>query len=278
MKTQELQDPVKFENFESSDKVSNTIPIWIDDERCIIDGVEFVLSTDIDTLHSSQSTQDKFLLGKHRLMVSDIFALRDREDIKRIVDIGIFKGGSMALYALVFAPEKLVGIEYSTTPQESLERFVSHRGLRERVRSYYGTNQADGERIREIIKSEFPDETLDLVVDDASHFYTETRASFEMLFPLLRPGGIYIIEDWGWAHWQGDLWQKSQIFPAEMPSLTNLLIEISMLCASRPDLVANVQIEPSVIKVRRGSAIYKGDTFKLDVACLNRGKTFLPVM
>lgn len=35
--------------------------------------------------------------------------------------------------------------------------------------------------------------------------------------------------------------------------MTNLLIEISMLCASRPDLVASLQVEHSVITVRRGN-------------------------
>ena len=261
-------------NCESSDRTL----IWRGDQRCLLDGVEFVLTTDIDALHNSRSAQDKFLLGKHRLMVEDILELGTRENIKRIIDIGIFKGGSMALYALIFAPEKLVGIEYLTTPEESLEKFIAGRGLQDSVRSYYGTNQADTERLLQIIKAEFPDEALDLVVDDASHFYRETRASFETLFPLLRPGGIYIIEDWGWAHWQGDLWQKSEIFPAQMPSLTNLLIEISMLCASRPDLVANVQIESAVIKVRRGGSVFEGNTFRLDEACLNRGKAFVPVM
>lgn len=264
---------------QSSDATdSNSVPLWIDDQKFILNGVEFFLSTDIGTLHSSQSAQDRFLLGKYRLMVENIIAMRDSENIKRIVDIGIFKGGSMALYALAFAPEKLVGIEYSATPEESLERFISDRGLQNTVRSYYGTNQADTERIQKIVKAEFGNESLDLVVDDASHHYKETRASFETLFPLLKPNGIYIIEDWAWAHWKGDLWQKSQIFPAQMPSLTNILIEVCMLCASRPDLVASVQIEPAVIKVRRGDAVFNNGTFKLDNECLNRGKPFIPIM
>jgi hypothetical protein len=42
---------------------------------------------------------------------------------------------------------------------------------------------------------------LDLVIDDASHIYGPTKASFQALFPLLRPGGLYLIEDWAWAHW-----------------------------------------------------------------------------
>jgi hypothetical protein len=181
----------------------------------------------------------------------------------------------MALYALMFRPQKLIGIEYSSNPEESLEKFIQQRGWQDKIRSYYGTNQADVNRIRKIVKAEFGDELLDLVVDDASHYYIETRASFELLFPLLRPGGIYIIEDWGWAHWRGDLWQKSQVFPSRMPSPTNLLVEICMLCASRPDLVASVQVESAVIKVRRGGSTC-ADTFKLDRECLNRGKRFVP--
>jgi predicted O-methyltransferase YrrM len=252
-------------------------PYWLSDEALTLGGVEFFLTTDIKALHESHSTRDRFLLGKHRVMVEDLLVLREQEDIKRIVDIGIFKGGSVALYALLFSPEKMVGIEYAASPEKSLEKFIEQRSLQNQVRTYYGTNQADTARLRKIVESEFGDEPLDLIVDDASHLYNETRASFEALFPLLRPGGIYIIEDWGWAHWQGDLWQKSKIFAAQMPSLTNLLVEISMLCASRPDLVANVQIEASVIKIRRGCAILPGNRFKLKDECLNRGKPFVPI-
>jgi hypothetical protein len=39
------------------------------------------------------------------------------------------------------------------------------------------------------------------VLDDASHQYEPTKASFETLFPLLRPGGLYIIKDWSWGCW-----------------------------------------------------------------------------
>lgn len=45
------------------------------------------------------------------------------------------------------------------------------------------------------------DAGLDLVVDDASHMLSETLSSFEQFFPLLRPGGLYIIEDWSWGQW-----------------------------------------------------------------------------
>lgn len=36
---------------------------------------------------------------------------------------------------------------------------------------------------------------FDLIVDDASHEFELTTRSFEILFPMLRPTGIYIVED-----------------------------------------------------------------------------------
>lgn len=49
---------------------------------------------------------------------------------------------------------------------------------------------------------------FDLIVDDASHQGGQTRRSWELLWPLLAPGGFYVVEDWqcgilpvwrGWA-------------------------------------------------------------------------------
>ena len=51
-------------------------------------------------------------------------------------------------------------------------------------------------RLAEIVDEAFGDEPLDLVVDDCSHRYKPSRASFNELFPRLRPGGVYVIEDW----------------------------------------------------------------------------------
>ena len=50
---------------------------------------------------------------------------------------------------------------------------------------------------------------VDLVIDDASHRYPETVASFEVLFPRLRTGGLYVIEDWTAEHRLGDVLRAS---------------------------------------------------------------------
>ena len=52
-------------------------------------------------------------------------------------------------------------------------------------------SQAD----REFLKSAFGGVVFNVILDDASHVNTLTKASFESLFDRLAPGGLYIIED-----------------------------------------------------------------------------------
>ncbi|WP_280408356.1 class I SAM-dependent methyltransferase [Nocardia brasiliensis] len=42
---------------------------------------------------------------------------------------------------------------------------------------------------------------LDLVIDDGSHLSAHVIASFDVLFPALRPGGMYVIEDLQTSYW-----------------------------------------------------------------------------
>ena len=100
----------------------------------------------------------------------------------------------------------------------------------------------------------FEDEPIDLVIDDASHFYAESRDTFRALFPRLRSRGVYIIEDWGWAHWAGDYWQKEMggDYFRTKPPLSNLLVELMLLCASSPGFVRRVAFDSTVIYVERG--------------------------
>jgi predicted O-methyltransferase YrrM len=118
----------------------------------------------------------------------------------RIVELGIKAGGSTALLAQLVRPAKLVAVDITSEPPGNFERFLDTHELRDRVRPYYGVDQADGRRLAHIVTKEFEGEAIDLVIDDASHHLEPTRASFEALFPLLRDDGLFVIEDWSWEH------------------------------------------------------------------------------
>jgi MycE methyltransferase N-terminal len=44
---------------------------------------------------------------------------------------------------------------------------------------------------------------LDIVIDDGSHINEHVKTSFHCLFPFVRPGGLYIVEDLQTAYWPG---------------------------------------------------------------------------
>lgn len=59
-------------------------------------------------------------------------------------------------------------------------------------------NQAEPETIAAVAERFGP---FDIVIDDGSHVSELTRASFDVLFPYVRPGGCYVIEDVQTSYW-----------------------------------------------------------------------------
>jgi predicted O-methyltransferase YrrM len=181
---------------------------------------------------------------------------------QRIVELGIWLGGSVAFLTLAANPQKLVAIDIRPAASAKFDAWLESHV--EEVRPHYGVDQADGPRLRTILADEFAGDPLDLVVDDASHLLGPTRTSFNVLFPLLRPGGVYVIEDWGEQHEferlmaedpavaervrraaadRPDVWER-------MP-LTRLVFEI-VLASAYTDLVADIQICRGWLSVTKG--------------------------
>ncbi len=148
---------------------------------------------------------DCFVFFKIKALIDQyakFWALRKDFRAQNVLELGMFDGGSVAFWFEYFQPEKHVGVDIQPR-QDSVyfQQYIASKGISQRIKTYWHTNQADSAKLREIVEGEFAG-PLDLVIDDASHMYDPTKASFETLFPLLRPGGLYIIEDWAWSHWQ----------------------------------------------------------------------------
>ena len=144
-----------------------------------------------------------FFKGKWTVDQYDSFFSR-RSDFqpKNIFELGIWDGGSTVFWFECLRPQKIVAVDLNKREDNPyFKRYVFMRGLEQRIKTVWGINQADPGQLRALVRSEFED-PLDLVIDDASHMYDPTKISFQTLFPLLRPGGLYIIEDWAWGHWK----------------------------------------------------------------------------
>jgi hypothetical protein len=170
---------------------------------------------------------------------------------ENIFEIGIWDGGSIALWFQEFQPKKHVAIDFSSRgDSDYFQRYIAARGLETRIKTYWGIDQADSAKLREIVLNEFTG-SLDLVLDDASHLYEPTKASFEALFPLLRPGGFYIIEDWAWAYWK-DCQAPDHPYFGSQVEMTKLIFELVELTGSCRALISSLTICEGFVVVERG--------------------------
>ncbi len=60
-------------------------------------------------------------------------------------------------------------------------------------------DQSDEKFLEEVISKTGP---LDIIIDDGSHINSHVIASFEYLFPHLKDGGMYVVEDTQTSYWE----------------------------------------------------------------------------
>jgi SAM-dependent methyltransferase len=237
--------------------------IWHDNEHLQIGDTNFLLTIDAGSWDAIESTSEQFLLLKHWWLVQNTLQFLP-ETVDNMIELGVFKGGSIALYEELFSPARFVGVDIETDRVSALDRYLERRLATERIRLYYGTDQQDRQALKSIAHDNFEDQPLDLVIDDASHFYEPAKSSLNVFLPLLRPGGVYLIEDWAWAHWQPGFEAGGISRYADQKSpLTRLVFEAVMLAASRPDIISNVYIDASQAFLTRGQALITGEDFDI---------------
>jgi hypothetical protein len=98
-------------------------------------------------------------------------------------------GGSLRMWERYFRRALIYGIDLFDKPHANAPRIQVFTG-----------SQADPQFLAELLRQTGP---LDLVIDDGSHISRDVIASFGQLFPALRPGGLYIVEDLQTSYWPG---------------------------------------------------------------------------
>jgi hypothetical protein len=116
--------------------------------------------------------------------------LQDKRDTTRgILELGIggknykgVAGSSLQMWRDYFTNAQVVGVDIDPSAD-------AHYGDRVSVVIGDQTRRSTLEKALSLLPS------VDIIVDDGAHINTITIASFEYLFPKLRPGGLYVIED-----------------------------------------------------------------------------------
>lgn len=238
--------------------------LWTDDDHFSIGGMNFFLVR--RDYNSARTTKEHVAIIKNAMMINQYKRLIEQNSTKKILEFGIFEGGSALLLASLFEDIKIVGIDIRPA-SPAVRELIREHGLTDRVKLYYNTSQSDAARVREIIKKEFGDDGVDMIIDDASHQYELSRASFEASFPHLAKGGLYLLEDWAWAHWQEPYQTKLWV---DAPALTNLVFELIMVIGGRSNLLSEIEVQKDMVIFRKGDR--GSGEFRLSNNYLHRGK------
>lgn len=98
-----------------------------------------------------------------------------------LLEIGVYNGNSMRTWCEWFPDATIVGIDLHAQPRGNESRAILHYG-----------NQADPIFLHEVASKY---EHFDIIIDDGGHIWNEQQISFEVLWPYVSAGGLYIIED-----------------------------------------------------------------------------------
>lgn len=111
-----------------------------------------------------------------------------RDQVVRVLEIGIGGydnitpgGGSLKMWKRYFTRGLVYGIDIFEKPHVNEFRVQALTG-----------RQDDPEFMLDVARRYGP---FDVIIDDGSHINEHVRASFELMFPHVRSGGCYVIED-----------------------------------------------------------------------------------
>lgn len=110
------------------------------------------------------------------------FFLPLRNEPIRILEIGIDQGGSMRMWSDYFPKAEIFGIDIEDRSSMETDRvftFVADQAKREQLGAFLAKHPGP----------------FDIVLDDGGHSMEQQQVSLGFLFPHVRPGGYYVVED-----------------------------------------------------------------------------------
>ena len=105
-----------------------------------------------------------------------------RKQTHRILEIGVLKGHSLRLWEGYFPSAQIFGLDIDSKTEHDTRRiktFIADQGKRE-----------DLAKVLAVTGKEF-----DIIVDDGGHRMNHQQISLGVLFPALKSGALYVIED-----------------------------------------------------------------------------------
>ncbi|HVN70701.1 MAG TPA: class I SAM-dependent methyltransferase, partial [Desulfomonilia bacterium] len=144
----------------------------------------------IESLHRTHTGKSSDKYASYLTVYDAIFpAYQDKPVV--VLEIGVQNGGSLEVWSEYFSnAEKIIGCDID--PKCSGLSYADKR-----IHVVVGDiNVEDTFRAITTLSPDF-----DIIIDDASHISDNIIRTFLIYFPLLKPGGIYVVEDTHTMYW-----------------------------------------------------------------------------
>jgi SAM-dependent methyltransferase len=147
-----------------------------------------------DIASSLNTTKITEPLCSHYTKVYEKYFTDIREDTLNIVEIGIKDGDSLLLWERYFPNATIYGADINPDSVNAHNNWADH----ERINTFL-LDQGNITDHRNFISTIA--EPIDIVIDDGGHKMAHQILSFKELFPVLKPGGLFIVEDLCTSYW-----------------------------------------------------------------------------
>lgn len=130
-----------------------------------------------------------------------------------VLEFGVNQGGSLQMWRNYFGRKaRIIGVDIDP-------RCRAFRGRRTQI--FIG-DQEDRNFLRELVAEIGP---IDVVIEDGGHTMGQQIATFEEVYPAVKPGGVFLIEDLHTSYWKrfGGGYKKPGTFIEYAKDLTDKL-------------------------------------------------------
>lgn len=144
-----------------------------------------------------------------------------REGGIALLELGVLDGYSLEYFSHLLKNSIVCGIN-----RKNCERKFSSAN----IKFYQGLE--DDTELHERIMWENSIQAFDIIIDDCSHIGSLTMHSYKALFPFLKPGGLYVIENWGTGYWPE--WPDGHFLNTNNHMTVSEILARSMALVSNP--------------------------------------------
>lgn len=142
-------------------------------------------STRLSYLHAASRQPGDLVHQKDRqTLLGYAEVLAGQPAPESVLEIGIYSGGSLALWKALWPSAIVVGVDVTLEHVDG----VAAAYLRSAGVACHVLRMPNAEAARL--------GTFDLIIDDGAHGATSVLGSFAVCWPMLNPGGLYVVEDW----------------------------------------------------------------------------------